>query len=82
MCETRCEVRGAWRGRDEVWGLDQEVLNNKSCNELTHGQPQTNSQRSWILLKYFGTTFHSASLAVVHYVGANALEDDRRHGII
>ena len=60
MCETRCEVRGAWRGRDEVWGLDREVLNNKSCNELTHGQP------SWILLKYFGTTFHSASLAVVY----------------
>jgi hypothetical protein len=49
-----------------VWGLDREVLNNKRCNELTHGQPQTNSQRSWILLKYFGTTFHSASLAVVY----------------
>ena len=39
------------------------VLN---LNGFLHSKQTVNGQRSWILLKYFGATFHSASLAVVY----------------
>ena len=39
------------------------VLN---LNGFLHSKRTVNGQRSWILLKYFGTTFHIASLAVVY----------------